>query len=47
MGFELKAIADLFELDGDFIKAEPYGEGHINSTFLMETTKEKYNQRNV
>lgn len=42
MEFNLKHIADLFKIEGDYVNASPYGEGHINSTFLLETTAEKY-----
>lgn len=42
MEFNLKHIADLFEIEGEYVNAAPYGEGHINSTFLLETTTEKY-----
>jgi hypothetical protein len=31
----LKSVSAQFEIDGDFIYAEPYGSGHINDTFLM------------
>ena len=42
MESNLKNIAEQFLIKGDFVKAEPYGEGHINSTFLLETTTNKY-----
>lgn len=42
MEFNLKHIADLFQIEGDYINAAPYGEGHINSTFLLETSSQKY-----
>ena len=31
-----------FAIEGDIISIEPYGEGHINSTFLVETNVKKY-----
>lgn len=42
MEFNLKNIAEAFKIDGEFVSAAPYGEGHINSTFLLETTSDKY-----
>ncbi len=42
MEFNLKSIADLFQIEGEYVDAAPYGEGHINSTFLLKTTSEKY-----
>ncbi len=32
----------LFVTEGELVSLAPYGEGHINSTFLAETTKKKY-----
>ena len=34
---DAEAIAHKFALDGDVIAARPYGAGHINDTFLVET----------
>lgn len=31
-----------FNIEGEVLNLAPYGEGHINSTFLVETTKKKY-----
>lgn len=42
MEFDLKHIADAFQIEGDYVSAAPYGEGHINSTFLLKTTTEQY-----
>ena len=42
MEFNLKHIADAFQIEGDYVSAAPYGEGHINSTFLLKTTKDQY-----
>lgn len=42
MEFNLREIAELFAFEGEYISAVPYGEGHINSTFLLETTEKKY-----
>ena len=39
---ELKEIAKEFAINGEVISIEPYGEGHINSTFLMTTTESRY-----
>ncbi len=41
-GYNSQEICNRFELDGDFISAAPYGEGHINDTYLVETTCAKY-----
>ncbi len=37
-----KTIAESFCIDGEVIKIEPYGEGHINLTLLVTTTKKRY-----
>lgn len=42
MEFNLKKIAEAFQIEGEYVNAAPYGEGHINSTFLLETTADKY-----
>ncbi|MBQ6998273.1 MAG: phosphotransferase [Clostridia bacterium] len=43
MEFNLKKIAESFQIEGEYVDASPYGEGHINSTFLLKTTaEEKY-----
>ena len=34
--FDLKAIASLFDLRGDYVFGESYGSGHINDTFRIE-----------
>lgn len=34
--FNLEAVVANFQIYGDFIKAEPFGTGHINDTFLAE-----------
>ena len=39
---EVTEICEKFVLDGDVVSVSPYGEGHINSTFLVETTDKKY-----
>ena len=31
---ELKLVLDNFDIDGNLISADPYGEGHINRTYL-------------
>ena len=35
-------IAQNFDLKGDIILLTPFGTGHINDTFLIETSSEKY-----
>ena len=42
MNYDINKISRNFCIAGDFISAEPYGEGHINSTFLLKTTKKDY-----
>ena len=42
MDFNFKKICEQFKIDGDFVSAEKYGEGHINDTFLVKTTKTQY-----
>ncbi len=40
--FNFQKICANFKLCGNFVSAEPYGEGHINDTFLVKTDKTKY-----
>lgn len=40
--FNLKEICEQYKIDGNFVSAERYGEGHINDTFLVITTETKY-----
>lgn len=42
MEFDLKHISEMFDMEGEYVSGSPYGEGHINSTFLIQTTKDKY-----
>lgn len=35
-------VFDQFDTNGEVVSFTPYGDGHINSTFLVETTKQKY-----
>ena len=35
-------VVESFIIDGDVTSIAPYGEGHINSTFLVKTTKKNY-----
>ena len=37
-----KKQAESFCLEGDVLSIEPYGEGHINLTLLVTTTKKRY-----
>ena len=37
-----KHIAEQFCLQGEVLSIAPYGEGHINATFLVTTTKKRY-----
>lgn len=38
----MKEIAYSFAIVGDVISVEPYGEGHINSTYLVTTYNARY-----
>ncbi len=37
-----KPVAELFALEGEVLEICPYGEGHINLTLLVTTTKKRY-----
>jgi len=37
MKYDFNSIYKKFPIPGDFISCEPYGEGHINETFLLLT----------
>ena len=39
---EISLLVDKFQIEGNFISITPYGEGHINRTFLIETSSNKY-----
>jgi hypothetical protein len=39
-GYDLKEIFNNFVTDGTFLNGEPYGNGHIHDTFLIETAEE-------
>ena len=36
------AIAQQFAIEGDVLRISPYGEGHINVTYLLETSLRRY-----
>ena len=42
MDYNFKEICEKFKIDGEFVSAEKYGEGHINDTFLVKTSETKY-----
>lgn len=42
MEFNFTEIVNQFAIDGALQNAEPYGDGHINDTFLVTSNKEKY-----
>lgn len=42
MVYNIPEICSNFKLKGKFIDAIPYGEGHINNTFLVNTTGNRY-----
>ncbi len=39
---ELLKIVNNFEIEGNVLSIEKYGEGHINNTFLVTTDKKRY-----
>lgn len=39
---ELAAVADLFQLEGEVESIKPYGDGHINVTYLLTTDQRRY-----
>lgn len=40
--YVLKQICKNFYIDGEVLSIKSYGEGHINNTYLVETTEKKY-----
>ena len=38
----MRALLDRFELDGEIVSVEPYGNGLINKTFLVKTLQKSY-----
>lgn len=42
MVYNIPEICSQFQVKGHFIDAIPYGEGHINNTFLVNTTGNRY-----
>ena len=38
----MKELLKRFELEGDIVSVEPYGNGHINKTFLVKTLQKSY-----
>ena len=43
--YNFEEIAKQFEFEGTFIKGEPYGHGHINSTFVLNFETQTKGQR--
>ena len=39
---EIKQLLSHFAIDGDFVSAKQFGNGHINQTYLVTTTKDRY-----
>ena len=39
---EILKVAENFKIEGEVKSAAPYGEGHINSTYILTTTKKRY-----
>lgn len=42
MNAEVRAIAQKFQLEGDLVSVIPFGNGHINRTYLVKTDKKSY-----
>ena len=42
MDKNLTEIANKFAIDGEILNVTPYGEGHINATYLVETSGKRY-----
>jgi Ser/Thr protein kinase RdoA (MazF antagonist) len=42
MKFDIQYIAQQFDLQGDILGFRAFGSGHINDTFLIETSAQKY-----
>ena len=38
----LREASSKFKIEGEYVSCEPYGEGHINETYRLITTKAKY-----
>ena len=43
----VKEIAARFRIEGDFIKAEPFGSGHINDTYKVAYTLDGRNAQYI
>ena len=41
-GYDFKEICSQFQYTGEYVSARIYGEGHINETYLVETTDNRY-----
>lgn len=42
MSQDVKKIAEKFALEGSILSVEPFGNGHINRTYLVKTDKDAY-----
>ena len=40
MGYDVNEIISHFDVEGELSSCEPYGEGHINHSYLIETKKD-------
>lgn len=40
--YDCQELCANFQIEGQFISALPYGEGHINDTYLVNTTSSRY-----
>lgn len=38
----LLKVVNMFQIEGEVISIEPYGNGHINITYLLVTSKKRY-----
>ncbi len=41
-GYNIEEVCNLFALEGEFQSAAPYGDGHINDTYLVKTSEREY-----
>lgn len=44
---QLDEVLSKFKIRGDVLSCEPYGDGHINDTYLIVTTRQKYIMQRV
>ena len=47
MEYDLRKLVEQFHIEGQFIMANPYGSGHINDTFCVESKDRKGQKRYI